>query len=81
MIRFKLFAAAVILSAAGATPVLAQAAIQEPGAFAFYHPNGDLGIGSSRSADAMASGNMTGLRSAIMSHPLPVKRARPAKQY
>jgi hypothetical protein len=38
-----------------ATPVFAQAAISEPGAYAFYHPNGDLGIGSSRPVpDAMA---------------------------
>ena len=28
--------------------------IQEPGLYAFYHPNGDLGLGSSRPADAMA---------------------------
>ena len=32
-----------------ATPLFAQAAIQEPGAFAFYHPNADApGIGSAR---------------------------------
>ena len=34
----KTVAAAVVLSALAATPVFAQAAIQEPGAFAFYHP-------------------------------------------
>ena len=33
--------AAAILSMI-ATPVFAQAAIQEPGAFAFYHPNADV---------------------------------------
>jgi hypothetical protein len=56
-----------ILSTAIATPVLAKTVIQEPGAYAFYHPNGDLGIGSTSSlrrevgdvgrgtADSMAS--------------------------
>jgi hypothetical protein len=34
--------AAAILMTAIATPVFAQAAIQEPGAFAFYHPNADV---------------------------------------
>jgi len=57
MINFKLFGVAAVLSVAIASPVLAQAAIQEPGAYAFYHPNGDLGIGTaaSGSAGAMAS--------------------------
>jgi hypothetical protein len=34
-----------ILATALATPVRAQAVIQEPGSYAFYRPNGDLGIG------------------------------------
>jgi hypothetical protein len=34
--------AAAFLITAIATPVFAQAAIQEPGAFAFYHPNVDV---------------------------------------
>ena len=42
MTRFKLFGAVLILSAGMATPVFAQAAISEPGAYAFYHPDGDL---------------------------------------
>jgi hypothetical protein len=55
MIKFGWLGAAAILSIA-ATPVFAQPAISEPGAFAFYHPDGDLGIGSTRpAADAMAS--------------------------
>jgi hypothetical protein len=33
--------AAAVLTATIATPVFAQAAIQEPGAYAFYHPNAD----------------------------------------
>jgi hypothetical protein len=55
MTRFKLFVTAAILLMKTATPALAQAAIQEPGMFAFTHPMGDLGIASSRSpVDSMA---------------------------
>jgi len=42
MSRFRIFGAAAILSLMFATPVFAQAAIQEPGAFAFYYPNNDV---------------------------------------
>ena len=42
MTKFKLFSAAAILSLMFATPVFAQAAIQEPGLFAFYYPNNDV---------------------------------------
>jgi len=42
MNRFKIFSAAAILSLMFATPVFAQAAIQEPGLFAFYYPNNDV---------------------------------------
>jgi hypothetical protein len=81
MTSYKLLAAAVILSAATATPALAQRMIEEPGAYAFYHPNADLGIGSARPAtDAMAmaplrDSGMAGLRMQA-SHPLPARRAK-----
>ena len=39
MTTSKLFSAALILTAAVATPVAAQEAIQEPGNYAFYHPD------------------------------------------
>ncbi len=42
MTRFKILGAAAILAMMMASPVFAQAAIQEPGAFAFYHPNADV---------------------------------------
>jgi hypothetical protein len=42
MTRAKIIGAAAILSLTFATPVFAQAAIQEPGAFAFYYPNNDV---------------------------------------
>jgi hypothetical protein len=38
----KTIAAAALLSALAASPLFAQAAIQEPGAFAFFHPNLDV---------------------------------------
>jgi hypothetical protein len=42
MTMLKTIAAAAMLAALTATPVFAQAAIQEPGLFAFYHPNLDV---------------------------------------
>ena len=42
MMKFIPTIAAALLATAIATPVFAQAAIQEPGAFAFYHPNADV---------------------------------------
>jgi hypothetical protein len=42
MTRFKIFSTAVMLQLMFATPVFAQAAIQEPGAFAFAYPNYDV---------------------------------------
>jgi hypothetical protein len=48
--------AAALLTTAIATPVFAQAAIQEPGAYSFYHPNADVLAGRSgyRPLDANA---------------------------
>jgi hypothetical protein len=42
MTSFKILAAAALLSVTAVTPVFAQAAIQEPGLYAFYHPNADI---------------------------------------
>ena len=42
MSRSKIIGAAAMPSMEIATPVFARAAIQEPGAYAFYHPNGDV---------------------------------------
>lgn len=39
---FKILSAAAILSMMTAPPLFAQAAIGEPGAYAFYHPNADV---------------------------------------
>jgi hypothetical protein len=42
MIRYKIAAVAVAVSALAAKPAFPQAAIQEPGAFEFYHPDRDV---------------------------------------
>jgi hypothetical protein len=59
MTRLRTFGAAAILSMMTATPLFAQAAIQEPGAFAFYHPNADVLNGgrpvAAENAGALAS--------------------------
>jgi hypothetical protein len=56
MIRCKIAAVAVALSALAAKPAFPQAAIQEPGAFEFYHPNDDvLNGGAPTPAAALAS--------------------------
>jgi hypothetical protein len=55
MTTFKTIAAALVLSAAAATSAFAQAAIQEPGAFAFYHPDADVLNAGRPAADAFAA--------------------------
>jgi hypothetical protein len=84
MVKLKFLAAVAVLSAVVATPALAEHMIDEPGMFAFYHPSGDLGIGSSRPAEAMAAeplrgGNVARVR--MQSHPVSARRARVIKAY
>jgi BA14K-like protein len=55
MTTLKTLSAAAMLSIALATPVFAQAAIQEPGAFAFYHPDADV-LNAGRRAPAETAG-------------------------
>jgi hypothetical protein len=82
MITFKLLGTAVIVSALSETPAMAQHMIEEPGMFAFVHPNGDLGIASKRSpADAMAllpgATGMDRMRMEIRPHSARGKGTRP----
>ncbi|SHL09303.1 hypothetical protein SAMN05444159_4973 [Bradyrhizobium lablabi] len=85
MTRYALLAAAAILSAATATQVFAQAAIQEPGVYAFYHPNADvLNAGAARPADAMASvngGSVAQMQMSVRPHMVHAKRAAAVKHY
>lgn len=57
MTSFKIFAAALALTAFAAAPASAWEAISEPGSYSFYHPNADvLNAGPSPSpSNAMAS--------------------------
>jgi hypothetical protein len=71
MSKTRFFGAAALLSVLIASPASAQHMIDEPGMYAFYHPNGDLGIGSARPpVDAQAM-----LPRLVMRHPI----ARPVK--
>jgi hypothetical protein len=54
MTKSKLFVAAIALSTALATPVLAQWQSQEPAAFAAQYPNGDRNLASPATRDTMA---------------------------
>jgi hypothetical protein len=84
MTRYVSLAAAVILSMATASQALAQAAIQEPGAYSFYHPNADLlNTGSARPADAMASANggVAQMQMSVRPHMVHAKRAISIKHY
>ena len=69
MTRIPVFGAAVALSALFASHASAQHMIDEPGMYAFYRPNGDLGIGSVRSpVDAQAMAPRLVMRQSIMRH-------------
>jgi hypothetical protein len=79
MTSFKLLGATAILSALLATPTLAQPMIEEPGLYAFFHPNGDLGIGSTPSpSDAFALAPLRGsgvmMKMKMRAHPARMMR-------
>jgi hypothetical protein len=78
MTTFKFFGALAILSALTAAPALAQHMIEEPGMYAFYHPNGDPNAGTPTApADAMAMALPRGNRLMVMKmriHPAHVRR-------
>jgi hypothetical protein len=74
MTTFKLLGAAAVLSAIIVSQAQAQPVVQEPGLAAFYHPDSNLGMGSSRPvADAQA------MARPVMRHPAPARQARSAK--
>jgi hypothetical protein len=75
MTSLKTFvASAMLLSALAAPPVFAQAAIQEPGLQAFYHPNTDVlnaGAGANRLVnDASAYAAIEGGRASTCAQPV-----------
>lgn len=75
MTRFTWIGAAAALTTLIVSSASAQPMIDEPGMYAFYHPNGDLGISSARPpSDAQASAPRL-----IMRHSMPVRPARSGK--
>jgi len=69
MTKTRFFGAAALLSVLIGSPASAQHMIDEPGMYAFYHPNGDLGIGSARSpVDAQAMAPRLVMRHAMPTH-------------
>jgi hypothetical protein len=79
MTGFKLLGATAILSTLLATPAFAQPMIEEPGLYAFFHPDGDLGIGSAPSpANAFALAPLRGsgvmMKMKMRAHPARAKR-------
>jgi BA14K-like protein len=62
MTRFKTLGAAAVLSTIIATPLFAQAAVQEPGALAFSHPDADV-LNGGRPTLSAASGAMASVPS------------------
>jgi len=42
MTMLRILGAVALLTISGESPAFPQAAIQEPGAYAFYHPNADV---------------------------------------
>lgn len=74
MTRIHLLGAAVALPVLIVSPASAQHMIDEPGMYAFYHPNGDLDLGSTRSLDAHAMAPRL-----VMRHPTIARPTKPQK--
>ncbi len=71
MTKIQLLGVAAALSMLIVSPASAQHMIDEPGMYAFYHPNGDLGIGSARSPiDAQAMAPRLVMRHPILARPI-----------
>ena len=80
MTKLKTIAAAAAFAALTATPVFAQAAIQEPGLFAFYHPNLDvLNGGAPTPAARLEAQGYTALQAAAIYNGLQQTRRHHAR--
>src|SRR6516225_3840620 len=65
MTSLKLLGTALVLSVIAMAPVSAQQVIDEPGAYAFYHPNADV-LNAGRPAASSAMAQAPALRSATV---------------
>jgi hypothetical protein len=72
MTRLTILSAAAVLSMMAATPVFAMPAIQEPGAFAFYHPNANA-LGATVSV-RFAKSNAYAAHARLRPHVTPSRR-------
>ena len=79
MTTFKFFGALAILAALTAAPAMAQHMIDEPGMYAFYHPNGDPNAGTTAPADAMALAPPRGNGVMVMKMKMKTYPARPRR--
>ena len=76
MSKIRLLGAAAALSVLIVSPASAEHMLDEPGMFAFYYPNGDLGLGSTRSpVNAQASVPPR----LVMRAPIIARHAKPRK--
>jgi hypothetical protein len=75
MFKFAIVATTLLAVVGGGQPVFAQAAISEPGAYAFYHPDADvLNAGRPSFSD---SANASANERDIVAAPPPRTRDRP----
>jgi hypothetical protein len=78
MTTLKFFGALAIVAALTAAPALAQHMIEEPGMYAFYHPNGDPNAGTAP-ADAVARDTSRGIGVMVMKMKMKTYPARPRR--
>jgi hypothetical protein len=74
MMKSRLLAAALVLSAAAATPALAQWETSEPAVFQAQYPNGEPGFSPAGPRDAMAAQMPTRPQRHMMMHAPSAKR-------
>jgi hypothetical protein len=75
MTMIRLLGAAAAFSVLIVSRASAQHMIDEPGMYAFYHPNGDLGISSTRSPiDAQAMAPRLVMRRPILARPMKLRK-------
>jgi len=80
MTKFMLILTIASLSIVSARFAWAQAAVQEPGAYAFYHPDGDvLHAGSGQYGSGAEAYGSIGIRHAMASAGGPARRHKHAR--
>jgi hypothetical protein len=78
MFKLAIVATTLLAVVCGGQPVFAQAAISEPGAYAFYHPDADV-LNAGRATFSDAANASANERDTIAAAP-PRKRDRPLRR-